>query len=321
MSFNSWNVSIDLSAGWNMIGYGCPNPIDLVEGLSNHTESILIVKDNNGEAYLPEWNFNGIGDLIPGFGYQIKVTEAIEGFSLCDWYVNDIPEDNIVSLQEEVAFLQAELNSIYGCTYSWACNYDETAALDDGSCEYPEQGYDCDGNLVQYQVGDLAEGGIVFYIDESGQHGLVAAMEDLEEDYEWGCWGVNINGALSTQIGSGYQNTIDIVNADCLLGGNPTSSSLFPGINAAEACFNYEYGGYSDWYLPSKDEFDLLFEIIGPSSNISGNLNAENYRVSTQLITSGPLIYKDSWVFRAPNTWDSAACRCFSYGVRPIRSF
>ena len=34
-----------------------------------------------------------------------------------------------------------------------------------------------------------AEGGIVFYVDETGQHGLVAAMENLEGIYEWGCFG------------------------------------------------------------------------------------------------------------------------------------
>ncbi|MDB2622643.1 LamG domain-containing protein, partial [Flavobacteriales bacterium] len=93
-SFDAWNLSIDLSAGWNMFGYGCPAPIDLVQAMSEHTDNIIILKDNNGKAYMPEFGFNGIGDLTPGHGYQIKVTEAIEGFSLCDWYVNDIPEDN-----------------------------------------------------------------------------------------------------------------------------------------------------------------------------------------------------------------------------------
>ena len=70
--------------------------------MSEHTINHYYLKDNNGKAYMPEFGFNGIGDLSPGLGYQIKVTEAIEGFSLCDWYVNDIPEDNIVSLQEEL---------------------------------------------------------------------------------------------------------------------------------------------------------------------------------------------------------------------------
>ena len=113
LALYNWNTIIDLQEGWNMFGYGCPSSIDVTEGLSNHTESIAIVKDNTGSVYMPEFDFNGIGDFTPGFGYQIKLSDAIEGFSLCDWYVNDIPEDNIVSLQEENFSLQAELDSIY----------------------------------------------------------------------------------------------------------------------------------------------------------------------------------------------------------------
>ena len=117
-ALDTWNTTINLNSGWNIIGYGCPASIDVAEGLSNHTEIITIVKNNNGQAYIPEFGFNGIGDFTPGFGYQIKLTEAIEGFSLCDWYVNDIPEDNIVSLQEELASARAELDSIMssGCS-------------------------------------------------------------------------------------------------------------------------------------------------------------------------------------------------------------
>ncbi|MAJ98050.1 MAG: hypothetical protein CMD07_02085 [Flavobacteriales bacterium] len=90
---------------------------------------------------MPEFGFNGIGDFTSGFGYQIKLTEAIDGFSLCDWYINDIPEDNIVSLQEEIENLQAELYSIYGCMDSLACNYYPEANVTDGSCWYTEQCY------------------------------------------------------------------------------------------------------------------------------------------------------------------------------------
>jgi len=81
---DSWNTSIDLDAGWNMFGYGCPTNSDVVETLSNYTNIITIVKDNNGAVYLPEWDFNAIEDFTQGFGYQIKVTETIDGFSLCD---------------------------------------------------------------------------------------------------------------------------------------------------------------------------------------------------------------------------------------------
>jgi len=36
-------------------------------------EKIIIMKDNDGNAWLPEWSFNGIGDFVNGQGYQIKV--------------------------------------------------------------------------------------------------------------------------------------------------------------------------------------------------------------------------------------------------------
>ena len=39
-------------------------------------------------------------------------------------------------------------NEVFGCTDAEACNYDETATTDDGSCTYAEPGYDCDGNNI-----------------------------------------------------------------------------------------------------------------------------------------------------------------------------
>ena len=85
-----WNFGISLNQGWNMFGYGCPQPIELTEVLIDYADYIVIVKNNNGVAYLPEWNFNGIGALSPGYGYQIKVTQSIDDFSLCGWYFEDI---------------------------------------------------------------------------------------------------------------------------------------------------------------------------------------------------------------------------------------
>ena len=89
--FEPWNSAITLANGWNMFGYGCPEPDDVAEVLSAHTDKIIIVKNNSGDAYLTEYSFNGIGDFLPGQGYQIKLIETIEGFSFCDAYIEDIP--------------------------------------------------------------------------------------------------------------------------------------------------------------------------------------------------------------------------------------
>jgi len=69
---------VDLAAGWNMIGYLRMEAAaaDLVLAELNDADNLIIAKDYLGAAFLPEYNFNGIGDLEPGYGYQIKTNNA-----------------------------------------------------------------------------------------------------------------------------------------------------------------------------------------------------------------------------------------------------
>jgi len=138
------NPSIPLEMGWNMIGFTCFEPMNVATALVLIETNVIIVKDNAGNVYLPEFGFNGIESFKYGFGYQIKLIEAISDFSLCNWYVDDITVDNIISLQDSLQLI----NSQIGCTDSLACNYGLDKIYDDGSCEYPNQGFDCDGVLL-----------------------------------------------------------------------------------------------------------------------------------------------------------------------------
>jgi len=105
---------------------------------------------------------------------------------------------------------------------------------------------------AKIQIGNFYQGGIVFYLDETGKHGLVCPITNQsppspEVHGGWGCAnGVNIDGADATAIGTGLQNTLDIIAA-C-----PTV-----GI-AAEICANLTLNGYEDWYLPSLDELKAM---------------------------------------------------------------
>ncbi len=101
----------------------------------------------------------------------------------------------------------------------------------------------CDGQPRwgrNYQIGDTGPvGSKVFYVDDTGCHGLEAAPADHSSTVKWGCYGIQITGT-GTAVGTGAQNTADIFT------GCRTS-----GI-AADIAVNYELNGYADWFLPSK---------------------------------------------------------------------
>ena len=69
--------------------------MDMGVFLSPIISDVIIAKDNAGLAYLPEWNFNGIGDLQVGQGYQVKLSNANELLVLGEYMM---PEDNPINL-------------------------------------------------------------------------------------------------------------------------------------------------------------------------------------------------------------------------------
>jgi hypothetical protein len=104
-------------------------------------------------------------------------------------------------------------------------------------------------------LGEHKEGGVVFWLDPSGVHGLVSAMVD--QDYaSWGCFGTLIGpDAEHSGIGTGDTNTAAII-AGC----------ADPGI-ASSLCDTLTLNGYTDWYLPAVDE---LWEMFTQRASIGG---------------------------------------------------
>ena len=133
-------------------------------------------------------------------------------------------------------------NNIYGCMDSTANNYDSSANTNDGSCTYS----------FDLSIGDSFQGGVVFWLD-GNNGGLIVSPFD-QNNAEWGCssgvpngGGTLLAGANGSEIGTGKQNTIDIL-----------SGCSSPNI-AAELCANLSLGGYNDWFLPSKDELNEIY--------------------------------------------------------------
>jgi hypothetical protein len=102
-------------------------------------------------------------------------------------------------------------------------------------------------NEEPIKIGDYREGGVVIYLDNSGKHGLICATENQSQGTSWGCGGTIIDGANDIVIGSGFQNTIDI-EAGCDEVGTP-----------ADLCSHLTLNGFSDWFLPSRSELNLLY--------------------------------------------------------------
>lgn len=97
-----------------------------------------------------------------------------------------------------------------------------------------------------HYIGELYGGGVVFWIDHTGEHGLIASLDDLDEGagVQWGLYNIDVPNCES--MTDGYSNTQSIIDAGATTG------------TAAVLCDNYTGGGYTDWYLPSNRELFLL---------------------------------------------------------------
>lgn len=96
-------------------------------------------------------------------------------------------------------------------------------------------------------IGDSYQGGIIFWLDATGQHGLIAATADQSTGIQWYNGTNTVTNAVRDGIGAGMYNTERII------------ANQSTGSYAAQLCANYQGGGYGDWYLPSKYELNLLY--------------------------------------------------------------
>jgi hypothetical protein len=115
-----------------------------------------------------------------------------------------------------------------------------------------------------HYTGEFFGGGIVIWVDHTGQHGLIASLIDLSQGAQWSADSV-LTGAVSTWNGQ--------ANTALILGISPAAQLCDSYINA-----DYGTGTYEDWYLPSLDQcllIPLAHYIL--NKNIEGVSGADSF--------------------------------------------
>lgn len=130
-----------------------------------------------------------------------------------------------------------------------------------------------------YEVGGRGPaGGWIIYDKGNNSDGwryIEAAPQDQTPDswrhkglVKWGCRGISVPDARYAGIGDGFENTQAILAA-----------CDEPDI-AARKCVEYRGGGKDDWFLPSKDELELIYAVLFEQG--LGNLRSGEYWSSSE---------------------------------------
>ena len=233
-------IFVDIEEGWNILGYTHHLEIDAVEAMSPMLDDLVLMKNNNANFYMPEFSFNGIGNLIPGQGYQLKVSRAYPAFTFHRELILGCMDSTMLNFDPEANF-QANLciPYVYGCVDSTMFNYDVLANTDDGSCEPYVYGCIEDTMFNFNAVANTDDGSctaIVFGCTDVSMfnYNAYANTEDNScVEVIYGCTDAlafNYAPAANTNLGCLYE----IISAETFTEPANTGANMTVGVNASK---------------------------------------------------------------------------------------
>jgi hypothetical protein len=156
-------------------------------------------------------------------------------------------------------------------------------------------------------IGQSYQGGIIFWLDDTGQHGLIAATADQSTSIQWYNGTNRYTCTTGDGLYAGAMNTAMIIATQ--MADNQT------GNFAAKVCADYSVTvsgvTYGDWYLPSKYELNLLYA----QKTAVGGFASASYWSSTEDGNDY------AWGQYFDGGYQYGSGKNFKYYVRAIRAF
>ena len=170
-----------------------------------------------------------------------------------------------------------------------------------------------------HYVGEVFDGGIVFFVDETGEHGLMASLEDLNDGIR-----VQWSNVTSTAVGASAQDFFNgASNTTAIIAQTGHASS------AAQLCASYSGGGKTDWYLPSHQELYLLGNnsviinkvLANDSDPNTKGLNVSNDASNSSYWSSTELSRRTAWSLLLQDGLMYGNVKNNTFSVRGVRAF
>lgn len=159
-------------------------------------------------------------------------------------------------------------------------------------------------DMSHHNIGEAFAGGIIFYIDPSGDHGLVCAESDQRTSVGWGFFDKEV-GAHGKLVGTGKFNTEKVADA--------CREKLKDKDLAARVCDELQLSGYDDWFLPSIEELKLMYKNLKAKG--LGNFAYDEYW------TSSETDFNNAWVVNFGTGQPTEMNVTKTLHVRAIRAF
>jgi hypothetical protein len=173
------------------------------------------------------------------------------------------------------------------------------------------------GNVKTYKIGDFAHGGVVFWVDETEQHGLVCSKNNESTSAKWFAGTFGNTYARGNGLFAGKSNNTLIISTQVFIG-DDSSNYAARICNQMEVVENNVL--YGDWYLPSVFELKVLSQSLAIVNN-TATANGGSALLNSFYWSSTEISSNNAKIVNVSSGQESSVFKSSQNPVRAIRSF